>query len=166
MDNIAYFATRERTRRRNRGDHACHACGDTRVEVLGQVGRRWYCYGFRRYGDCRATELHHVGGLHRGYAVDLLANDHRVVTQKFERMLAPRFLRAGRGVEEEMFALTVGHVFASDFLLDRPGSPYRSLRVPADAPGFTVRGSDFEVFRQVHRPTGTLLELYLLNVNR
>lgn len=165
MENIDYLVTREQRVRKNRGVGRCELCGISWPAALKLVGGRLLCYGYRRYGDCGATELHHLGGLHRGATQLLTANQHRAETMKAERMLPARFRSPQRTAIEEMISLLCGATWAADHLVDQPGSPYQAVHAPRSAGLVTVRASDAFWLEQVHKPTGTRLQLGIINVS-
>lgn len=150
MDNIAYLQTRER-RYRTLGPRAiCRFCSETRLFALHRQGTKWICTKHlnRLFGRAE-VERHHISGIGRGPKWPTEVNDHNALTWKMERMLAPRFLAPTRSPDEEMFATAVGHVFLSDVLQGKPGSPYSSIDVPPGATSITVNVADFPHFVHV-----------------
>ncbi len=160
MSQVSYIVARERRRRVNGGDRTCvvEGCGESRPfaihEQLGipKAARRLarsYCYDHVLFDHGGAFERHHISGIGRGPTWRMPRNDHRVLTQKMNHFLAPRFLSYGRSPEEEQFATAVGHVFLSDQMLGRGNSPYRSIPIPEGTTSITVNLADFPHFVHV-----------------
>ena len=150
MDNIRYLATRERRRRKNGVGARCQTCSEARPFALKPLGRKvWRCYEHLFFDEGREPELHHISGLKRGPVLPVPANDHRMLTQKFERMLPPRLLSVTRSPVEEMIATIVGHVFVDDALRERPPTPYRSVDLPPGAQVLIARPVEFAHFAHV-----------------
>lgn len=161
MDAIKYLGARERRFRTNGGSRSCEVCGESRVFALGSYNGHSLCY---EHGTGRAWEEHHIGGLHRGPAVMLRSNDHRVLTAKVETMVPARLRSRGRSPEEQLLALAIGAALASDHLMNTPGSPLRARRVRRGDGQVVIPLRDVPVFRDRH-PSGLNLELAFIHVS-